>query len=73
MRLIAIAIITFYQMFISLFLNRLLGVQDMCRYAVPCSEYAKHVIANHGVYKGSLLAINRLLHCQPFVKVYEHI
>lgn len=66
MKSLFIALVSFYQIIISPLLHQLLGVKNMCRYEVSCSEYAKRVIRKHGVLKGSVLAIKRLLSCQPF-------
>lgn len=38
-----------------------------CRYVPTCSEYAEEAIERHGVFKGGLLAVWRLLRCHPFV------
>lgn len=37
-----------------------------CRYAPSCSEYAIQALEKHGALKGSLLALWRLLRCNPF-------
>ena len=39
-----------------------------CRYVPTCSQYAIVAIEVHGVFKGTLLAIRRILRCNPFVK-----
>ena len=39
-----------------------------CRYTPTCSEYAIEALEKHGVVKGSLLAIFRILRCNPFSK-----
>lgn len=39
-----------------------------CRYTPTCSQYAIEAIEIHGVFKGSLLAIKRILRCNPFFK-----
>jgi putative membrane protein insertion efficiency factor len=36
-----------------------------CRYWPSCSEYARLVVARHGLGRGGLLTIGRLLRCQP--------
>lgn len=36
-----------------------------CRYTPTCSQYAIEAIEIHGVFKGSLLAIKRILRCNP--------
>ena len=42
--------------------------QNRCKYLPTCSEYAYGAIEKHGVLRGSLLAIWRLLRCNPFSK-----
>lgn len=57
-----IACIRFYQRFIS----PLLG--NHCRFEPSCSQYAVEALETHGVVKGGLYALWRLLRCQPFCK-----
>jgi putative membrane protein insertion efficiency factor len=37
-----------------------------CRFQPTCSEYAVRAIAMHGIWRGSALALWRLLRCHPF-------
>jgi uncharacterized protein len=37
-----------------------------CRFAPTCSEYARLAVIEHGVVRGSRLAMLRILRCQPF-------
>ena len=39
-----------------------------CRYMPTCSEYAAEAIERHGAFKGSAIAMWRLLRCHPFVR-----
>lgn len=39
-----------------------------CRYYPTCSAYAVEAIQIHGAIKGSLLAVWRILRCNPFSK-----
>ena len=39
-----------------------------CRFTPTCSEYAYEAVFRHGVAKGLLLALKRLLRCNPFCK-----
>ncbi len=39
-----------------------------CRYYPTCSNYAREAIQIHGFWKGSALAIGRILRCNPFSK-----
>ena len=34
-----------------------------CRYVPTCSEYAMEAVGVHGAFRGSLMAIGRLLRC----------
>lgn len=51
-----------YQIFIS----PLLG--SKCRFVPTCSHYAIEALQKHGVFKGSYLAIKRILRCHPLGK-----
>lgn len=37
-----------------------------CRFIPTCSQYAIEAIEKYGAFKGSYLAIRRLLRCHPF-------
>ncbi|MEE1053673.1 MAG: membrane protein insertion efficiency factor YidD [Acutalibacteraceae bacterium] len=39
-----------------------------CRFTPSCSAYAVEAIRVHGALKGSILAIKRVLRCNPFCK-----
>ncbi|MFR3792670.1 MAG: membrane protein insertion efficiency factor YidD [Blautia massiliensis (ex Durand et al. 2017)] len=39
-----------------------------CRFTPTCSEYAMQALAVHGLGKGLLLTVWRLMRCQPFGK-----
>ncbi|HET9034365.1 MAG TPA: membrane protein insertion efficiency factor YidD [Dokdonella sp.] len=54
-----LSLLTFYKRFIS----PLLGAR--CRFHPSCSDYARVAVARFGSVKGSWLAANRLLRCQP--------
>jgi len=60
MKNILIRSIKLYQRFISpLFPNS-------CRFYPTCSNYAILAIDKYGIVKGSLLAIKRIIKCNPF-------
>ena len=52
--------VRFYQRFIS----PLLG--NRCRFAPSCSQYAMEALRVHGVFRGTALAVWRILRCNPF-------
>jgi len=39
-----------------------------CRYVPTCSEYAAEAIEGRGLLRGGLLALYRLLRCNPFAR-----
>lgn len=52
--------IRFYQVFISpLF-------PPTCRYVPTCSQYAIEAIRKKGIFKGTLMAVKRILRCHPW-------
>lgn len=48
------------------FISPLLGTN--CRFTPTCSEYAMEAIEIHGVAKGMLLAVMRILRCNPLFR-----
>lgn len=61
MRRIVISIIKFYTFLIS----PLLGT-GKCRFYPNCSSYTIQVIENHGLLKGVVLGLKRILKCHPW-------
>lgn len=59
-RRIFILPIRFYQLCISPMLP------DSCRFVPTCSQYAIEAIMKHGIFRGSYLAIRRILRCHPW-------
>ncbi|MCI6676498.1 MAG: membrane protein insertion efficiency factor YidD [Clostridiales bacterium] len=41
---------------------------DRCKYTPTCSQYAIEALEKHGLMKGSILAVWRILRCNPFSK-----
>ena len=39
-----------------------------CRFRPTCSQYALEAVEKYGAFKGALLAIGRILRCNPFSK-----
>lgn len=40
----------------------------VCKYYPTCSQYTIQALEKYGIIKGSLLALYRLLRCNPFSK-----
>ncbi len=39
-----------------------------CRFEPSCSEYGARAVLAHGILKGTLLAVWRILRCHPFTE-----
>ncbi len=59
MRGLILALIRFYQRFVSPL------KPPTCRFHPTCSHYAYQAVARHGALWGSYLAIRRVLRCHP--------
>ena len=42
--------------------------QPCCRFIPTCSEYALEAVGRYGALRGGLMALWRLLRCNPFCK-----
>ena len=62
MKNILIAMIRFYQKFLSPLKH------TRCPYTPTCSQYGLEAIQKYGAFKGSLLACWRILRCNPLSK-----
>ena len=60
MKAIFLALIRFYRKYISP------CKPPCCRFVPTCSEYAYEAITKYGALKGGVLALWRLLRCNPF-------
>lgn len=60
MKKVLIALIRFYKAAISPYMG------DHCRFTPTCSVYAKEAINKHGAFRGTGLAVWRVLRCNPF-------
>ena len=60
MRFLVLKIIRVYQKYLS----PLLG--PSCRFHPTCSEYAFQAIEAYGVFRGGILAVKRILKCNPW-------
>jgi uncharacterized protein len=59
---ILLLFVRFYQVFLSPFFG------GACKFYPSCSRYGYEAIAKHGAWRGSVLAVKRLLRCRPFTK-----
>lgn len=63
-----LALIGIYQKTISFdhgFMRRFAN-SPRCKFYPTCSEYAKGALLKHGIYRGTLLTVGRLLRCNPW-------
>lgn len=60
MKAVLITLIKFYQKTISP------SLPSSCRFYPTCSHYSIDAIKIHGVFKGSWLAMSRIIRCNPF-------
>jgi len=61
-RRVMVGLLTAYKRFISPWLP------PACRFYPSCSEYAREAVEIHGAWRGSGLALRRILRCQPFCR-----
>ncbi len=59
---ILLLFVRIYQVFLSPFFG------GACKFYPSCSRYGYEAIARHGAWRGSVLAMKRLLRCRPFTK-----
>ena len=62
MKKLLISLINFYRKFISP------GRPSCCKYRPTCSQYALDAINKYGAFRGSIIAVYRILRCNPFSK-----
>ncbi|MBQ0025425.1 MAG: membrane protein insertion efficiency factor YidD [Bacteroidales bacterium] len=55
-----VRLIKVYKVILSPYLGR------QCRFTPTCSTYALEALEKYGLFKGSWLAIKRILRCNPF-------
>ena len=63
MKKILIGLVKIYQKYLSP-----LKGHSTCIYFPTCSQYAEEAIEKYGALKGGLLAVWRILRCNPFAK-----
>lgn len=54
-----------YKRVLSPALHAIPGFSGACRFQPTCSEYAAIAIAEHGLFRGTLMALSRLARCHP--------
>ena len=59
---VGICLIKLYQIYISP------RISSKCKYHPTCSNYAIKAIDKYGIIKGSIMAIFRIIRCNPFSK-----
>jgi putative membrane protein insertion efficiency factor len=59
MRAIVVGLLAAYKRWISPLLP------PACRFHPTCSEYAREAVATHGLWRGTGLALWRVMRCQP--------
>ena len=59
---IGICLIKLYQIYISP------RFKSSCKYYPTCSNYAIQAIDKYGIIKGSIMAVFRIIRCNPFSK-----
>jgi len=62
MKKILLSAIKFYRKYISP------GRPSCCRFMPTCSQYALDAIIKYGAFKGSIMAVYRIIRCNPFCK-----
>lgn len=65
---IAGVLLALYKLVLSPALHLVAGTPAACRFQPTCSEYAAIALAEHGAFRGSLMAMGRLLRCHPLHK-----
>ena len=63
MKRLLINMIKFYRKYISPIMG-----SGKCKFVPTCSSYAIEALEKHGLFKGTILSIWRILRCNPFSK-----
>ncbi|MDH7502607.1 MAG: membrane protein insertion efficiency factor YidD [Verrucomicrobiota bacterium] len=66
LRGILIFLIRVYRWVISPVKQSLFGPLGRCRFVPSCSAYAIDALQVHGLWRGSILALKRILRCHPW-------
>ena len=62
MKILLVSFIRFYMKYISP------NKKPCCRFVPTCSDYSLQAIEEYGALKGSIIAIKRIVRCNPFSK-----
>ena len=65
MKKVLIKIIEWYQRHISVWFQ---SKHIMCKFYPTCSKYSIEAIEKYGAVKGGILALRRIIRCNPFSK-----
>lgn len=68
MSALAGVLLTIYKLVFSPALHLVAGTPGACRFQPTCSEYAAIALAEHGPWRGTLMAAGRLVRCHPLHK-----
>lgn len=68
MKQILIILINIYQAYVSPMIHQLFGFENACRFYPTCSDYAMESVNKHGVFKGFVMSLLRILKCNPYYK-----
>lgn len=63
MRAAVLGLIAAYRILLSPLLTAFFG--PACRFEPSCSLYASEAVSEHGILRGGLMAVRRLLRCHP--------
>lgn len=66
MKQLLILVVRFYQVALSPLKPLVGGYMGCCRYSPSCSAYAVEALRRHGTWRGSIMAMRRILRCHPW-------
>jgi putative membrane protein insertion efficiency factor len=55
--------------FIKIYQSLPLSSHNSCRFTPTCSSYAIEALKQHGLVKGTILSIKRIMRCNPWSKM----
>jgi putative membrane protein insertion efficiency factor len=63
---VALGVLRVYKLVVSPILHTLVGPFGGCRFHPTCSVYAAEAVRQHGVRRGSAIALRRICRCHPW-------